>query len=80
MIVFCQTILLEEGLGAAAFALEHCPRVPLLLMYIERQRLCPVQEHHYLQANQGPREFARTVFHMLYDERPGQERVLITHR
>lgn len=67
VIVLCQTLSSEECSRACEFALEHCPDVRLLLLFARTQECIPPQRHDILSSNGGPRLFAQTVFHLLYE-------------
>ena len=71
VLILCQSLSVEESLQAAGLALEHCPRTPLLLMYVQRQKLFPSQTFQFMQTMEGPKAFAEKVFRMLY--RPGEQ-------
>ena len=64
--VLCQTLLAEEGQRAASIALEHCPTMPLLILYNQRLKFFPVQTHQFLRSAGGPKLFADTVSDLLY--------------
>ena len=77
VIVICQTVQADEGIVAAALAERHRPAVPLLLIYVQRRKFTPQQDHVFFQAGEGPRAFAATVFRMLYYPGPATAASLI---
>ncbi|MGI4853454.1 MAG: hypothetical protein ACRYF4_05310 [Janthinobacterium lividum] len=65
LVILCQTLTSDEGVSASAFAAEHLPHIPLLVMFSRHFGYEPNQHYVLLDAASGPDAFLQTTKRML---------------